>query len=207
MSNKGTLYVIAAPSGGGKTSLVQALIKQVSNLFISVSYTTRPPRPSDQQGVDYFFVDNQEFDEIKRAGRFLESAVVFGNQYGTSKDWVLDELNKGRDVILEIDWQGARSVSDLYPNSVSIFIVPPSLEVLRQRLQLRASDDLDVINHRMDKAQAECEHYHEFDYLVINDDFTTALDDLSAIVRSKRLEMACQNKKLSCLLEDLLKKQ
>lgn len=182
----GTLYVIAAPSGGGKTSLVNALIQRVSNLVISVSYTTRVQRPGEHHGENYFFVQQAEFDQMVQNEQFLEHANVFGHSYGTARDWVMAQLSRDHDVILEIDWQGAQQIRQLFPAVVSIFIVPPSLSALEHRLKQRGQDDEDVINKRMAQARSEMSHWPEFDYLVINDDFSIALNELVSIVLSQR---------------------
>ena len=202
---RGCLYIIAAPSGAGKTSLVTALVQQVVNLQVSVSHTTRIRRPKEVSGVNYFFVSDAEFEDMVRQGQFLEYAKVFNRYYGTSYAWVNEQLAKGVDVVLEIDWQGARQVKQKITNAVSIFILPPSLELLHQRLQVRAQDSEKTISQRMEQATCEIEHYHEFDYLVINDDFSEALHDLLAIVRTQRLLYANQVENQAQLLSDLLK--
>lgn len=200
----GTLYIIAAPSGGGKSSLVKALLKAMPRLKVSVSHTTRPRRPGEQEGVEYHFVDQAAFDTLLRENIFLEHARVFDNCYGTSRDWVLERLREGVDVILEIDWQGARQVRQLLAQSVSIFILPPSRERLDERLHARAQDPDDVIARRMRGAITELKHYDEFDYLVLNDDFDLALADLQAIIHCRQLRTATQVVKLKDLLTDLL---
>lgn len=183
---KGTLYVIAAPSGAGKTSLVKALISRLDGIGVSVSHTTRPQRPGETDGVNYNFVDRERFQSLADAGEFLEHAEVFGNLYGTSQRWVESTLATGRDVILEIDWQGAQQVRRLLPDAIGIFILPPSLPVLRERLVGRSTDAPDVIARRLAQAQDDMSHYIEFDYLVINDDFARALDELATIVLAQR---------------------
>lgn len=185
---KGQLYIIAAPSGAGKTSLVSALIESVPDLQVSISHTTRPKRPNEENGENYFFVDAPRFKEMQAANDFLESAQVFGNYYGTSKKWVNEALSQGIDVILEIDWQGARLVREMMPDSVGIFILPPSMKVLRQRLTERAADDPAVIERRMREATQEISHYNEFEYLVVNDVFEEALEGLKAVVLANRLK-------------------
>lgn len=207
LSNTGTLYIISAPSGGGKTSLVRALLDTMSGIEVSVSYTTRQPRLGDREGVDYFFVSEEAFFDKRQQGDFLETALVFQYYYGTSISWVEKKLAQGIDIILEIDWQGARAVREAMPGTVSIFIVPPSIEELSKRLRGRGQDDTAVINHRMEKACAECEHFDEYDYLVVNDDFDESLCHLQSIIRCSRLKMAVQAKKNESLLEELLKKQ
>lgn len=204
MSNDGTLYVIAAPSGCGKTSLVHALVKNEDNIEISISHTTRAPRPGEQDGVDYHFVDENTFKKMIDNNEFLEYAEVFGHHYGTSKAWIADTLKKGIDVILEIDWQGARQIGRLFHHVKSIFVLPPSRQALRQRLELRQQDSEDVINNRMQQAISEMSHYNEFGYLVVNDDFDRALDDLRSILHSERLKRRYQSIKLDELLQHLL---
>lgn len=202
--NIGTLYVIAAPSGAGKTSLVKALIESLDHIRVSVSYTTRAPRPGEQDGVNYHFISHEQFERMLDASEFLEHAQVFDNYYGTGQAWVDSELKKGVDVILEIDWQGAQQIRRLHPDCASIFILPPSRETLEQRLRQRNQDSDEIIARRMQGAVEEMSHYIEFDYLVINDDFQTALADLQAIVKSHRLQQRLQNEKLKHLLVDLL---
>jgi len=206
LSKEGVLFVVAAPSGGGKTSLVNALVARFDHLKISISYTTRPSRPGDVDGEDYRFVDEAEFQKMVGEKAFLEHAEIYGHHYGTSHRWVLKQLEKGVDVILEIDWQGARQIRQLFPSTVSIFILPPSREVLRERLQHRKQDDSEAIEERLVSAVGEMAHYHEFDYLIVNDDFDTALADLSHIVQAQRLQCGRQRQKLSVLLADLLEK-
>lgn len=200
----GTLFIITAPSGAGKTSLVNQLLKEVPNLEVSISYTTRPKRPKEQEGVAYHFVDNDTFNRMLRQNVFLEHAVVFSHQYGTSKDWVKQKLNAGIDVILEIDWQGAQQVKKLEPNAVLIFIMPPSQKVLRERLVNRAQDEPDVIETRLKALREEMSHCHEFDYLVVNDDFQTALFELKTIIQAERLRYGRQSQKFKDILDDLL---
>src|SRR5579884_3074698 len=169
MNTLGTLYIISAPSGGGKTSLVKALTASMPNIIVSVSHTTRPKRPGEEDGVNYHFVDQAQFKKLLAEDLFLEHATVFGNYYGTSRRWVEEKLQAGIDVVLEIDWQGAQQVRKLMPKTVSIFILPPSREVLLERLQARDQDNKAVIAKRMAAASNEISHYHEYDYLVIND--------------------------------------
>jgi len=203
----GTLYIVAAPSGAGKTSLVNALVDRFDDLKISISYTTRSPRAGDVDGEDYHFVDEAEFQSMVEQKAFLEHAEIYSYHYGTSHPWVLKQLNKGVDVILEIDWQGARQIRQLFPSTVSIFIFPPSLEALHERLLGRKQDAPEIIKERLKVAKGEMTHYHEFDYLVVNDDFNTALEDLTQIVRTQRLRCAYQRHQLSDFLADLLEKQ
>lgn len=208
MSNAiGNLFVIAAPSGAGKTSLVKALSESVSELKISVSHTTRPMRVGEVGGQDYFFLEHSVFEEMIEKNAFLEHATVFGNHYGTSRDWVLSHLSQGIDVVLEIDWQGAHQVQRLFPQAVLVFILPPSIEALKKRLQNRRQDDSQTISNRMQAAQDEMSHFSEFDYLVVNDQFDVALVDLRHIVLSARLKTSVQLQKQTQLLENLLKKQ
>lgn len=201
---KGNLFIVSAPSGAGKTSLVAALVDRLDNLRTSISHTTRPQRPGETHGVNYHFTDRDEFLRMVEESRFLEHAEVFGNLYGTSADWV-DEVRKGGDdVILEIDWQGAEQVRRLAPDARSIFILPPSLTVLEERLRSRGQDDDAVIRQRLAGAQAEMAHYPEFDFLVINDRFDEALNDLAAIVHSTRLGQTGQQERFEDVLAALL---
>lgn len=203
---RGTLYTISAPSGAGKTSLVHALLKDKQDplLCVSVSHTTRARRPGEVDGVNYHFVSTEIFTAMQEQGEFLESAEVFGNLYGTSQDWVQSQLDRGLDVILEIDWQGAEQVRERIAPTKSIFILPPSLECLLQRLTNRAQDDVDTINRRMRQAKDEISHYDAADYLVINDNFDNALLDLRAIIRASRLERQQQFQNNAALLQALL---
>ena len=201
---QGTLYTISAPSGAGKTSLVAALLKAAQQICVSISHTTRKQRPGEENGVNYHFVSRDEFTELRDQERFLEWAEVFGNFYGTSRDWVAEQLNQGKDVILEIDWQGAEQVRAKMPGVRSIFILPPDLDALRERLQRRGQDDQETIDRRMQQAREEISHYGAADYLVINDDFETALTDLQAIFRCVRLEKNHQLENHPRLLAQLL---
>ena len=202
-AEQGTLYVISAPSGAGKTSLVAEMLRRDEKLGVSVSHTTRPMREGEKDGVNYHFVCREQFEGMIGRGEFLEHAEVFGNYYGTSQVWVNETLAQGRDVILEIDWQGAVQVRHLMPECVSIFIVPPSPEVLRERLTGRGTDSAEVIERRLAEASEECRHAVEFDYLVVNDDFDEALADLLAIVRSQRQRMTVQEMRHADLLARL----
>lgn len=204
MSHRGTLFTLSAPSGAGKTSLVKALLEAMPELTVSVSHTTRPMRPGEEDGVNYHFVSHEQFENMLEADAFLESAEVFGNFYGTSSQWVQDTLAGGKDVILEIDWQGADQVRQLLPDTCSIFILPPSSSALEERLQGRGQDDAEVIAKRMQAAVDEMSHYQAADYLVINDDFDLALRDLQTIVSSTRLLTDQQEMRHSDLLKDLL---
>lgn len=188
----GTLYIVAAPSGAGKTSLVKSLVETTSDVVVSISHTTRPLRPGEQDGVHYHFIPLPSFETMIAQGAFLEHAQVFGNRYGTSRAAVLAKLQAGLDVILEIDWQGAQQVRKQLPDSPSIFILPPSRDALRQRLAGRGQDSPEVIERRMAAALDELSHYVEFDYLVINDQFETALTELSAIIIAQRQRRTAQ---------------
>jgi guanylate kinase len=183
----GTLFIVSAPSGAGKTSLVKALLGQDTGLTVAVSYTTRAPRPGEIDGVHYHFVDAAVFGAMVADDAFLEYAEVFGNRYGTAEASVRSELEAGRDLVLEIDWQGARQVRARFPAAVSIFILPPSVEVLEERLRGRGQDDARVIASRMAAARAEMSHHSEYDYLAVNDRFDEALAALACIVRAERL--------------------
>ena len=205
MNKYGTLYIVAAPSGAGKTSLVNALVAGDEALKISISYTTRPPRPGEQDGVEYHFVSESTFGYMIKEQVFLEYAQVFGHYYGTSKQWIADTLEQEQDVILEIDWQGARQVGQIFHHVKTVFILPPSLETLYYRLEKRQQDSKDTIDARMRQAIDEMSHYNEFEYLVVNDNFDAALADLRAIVTSERLKRRYQQKNLTALLEQLLK--
>jgi guanylate kinase len=194
---------VTAPSGAGKTSLVKALIEREQLLRVSVSHTTRAKRPGEEDGVNYHFVDEAAFTEMLRTGSFFESAQVYGNHYGTSQLWVNEQLDAGLDVILEIDWQGAVQVRNLDPKACSIFILPPSLKTLKIRLLNRAQDDAETIEKRMSEAVAEISHVAEANFVVINDDFDTALEDLCAIIRSCRLTMKYQETNQAALFASL----
>lgn len=202
--NKGNLYIIAAPSGAGKTSLVKKLISKLGNLVVSVSHTTRQSRPGEIDGKDYFFISVETFRQMQGENAFLECAQVFDNFYGTAQQTVEDNLTQGRDVILEIDWQGAQQVRKLIPDCISIFILPPSIKVLQQRLENRGKDNADIIARRMRDAVTEMSHYPEFDYLIVNDDFNVALEALKSIVVANRLKQARQSEELRSLLTNLL---
>lgn len=209
-SARGTLFTVSAPSGAGKTSLVKALVDADQTLMVSVSHTTRQQRENEHDGVNYHFVHQSQFDEMIEKNDFLEHAKVFGNCYGTSKSMVLESLDAGRDIILEIDWQGARQVRQWAAESAqlfcSIFILPPSIAELRQRLENRGQDDDAIIEGRMRAAFAEISHFDEADYLVINDDFGLALAQLSSIVAAARLttnsQLCNQRELLASLLSN-----
>jgi len=178
----GKLFIFSAASGTGKTSLAKALIERTPNIVFSVSHTTRAPRPGEMHGVHYFFVSREAFDRMVANGEFVEHATVFGNSYGTSKQAIDDQLQAGKTVILDIDWQGARAIKQWRPDAVSIFILPPSRAALRERLTNRKQDSEEVIDRRMREAVSEMSHWNEFDHLVVNDDFEAALTDLQTIL-------------------------
>ena len=202
--NKGTLYIISAPSGAGKTSLVKQLINDLDHLIVSVSHTTRPQRPGEIDGQDYFFVPIDEFKSMMDGQAFLEQAQVFDNFYGTAQETVEKNLKKGVDVILEIDWQGAQQVKKILADSVSIFILPPSTSVLEKRLRNRGQDSDEIIARRMRDAVTEISHYPEYDYLVVNDVFDEALTALQSIIIARRMHIKRQQQALAPLLEKLL---
>ena len=200
----GTLFVVSAPSGAGKTSLVRALLASDAQVKLSVSHTTRPRRPVERDGDHYHFVDTATFELMRVGDEFLEHAQVFGNLYGTSRTAVQQRLAQGVDVVLEIDWQGARQIRRQMSGSVGIFILPPSLQHLHERLQSRAQDDGKVIEQRMQAAVQEISHFQEYDYLLVNDDFDTACRELGAIVSSQRLRQTVQAARLRGLLDTLI---
>jgi len=203
--NHGTLYIISAPSGAGKTSLIKKLLQQMQTLSVSVSHTTRSKRKGETEAKDYYFTSVESFQKMIADEDFLEYAQVFDNFYGTSQQSVSNNLQQGIDVILEIDWQGAQQIRKMLPQTQSIFILPPSIEVLQQRLQGRGQDSKETIQRRMDEAVTEMSHYDEFDYLVVNDDFETALGDLKTILFANRLRKARQGQKFAHLLDGLLR--
>jgi guanylate kinase len=198
------LYVISAPSGAGKTSLVKALRERMPGLAVSTSHTTRAPRPKEQHGREYFFVSTATFNAMVVRGEFLEHARVFDNQYGTSRQQLEDKLAAGKDVILEIDWQGARQVRAALPACRSIFILPPSVAALRARLEGRQTDTPEVIERRLADAVADMSHYREFDYVVVNDDFDRAVEDLIRIVQGDGPLLAAGRPELSPVVANLL---
>ena len=206
MVARGTLYIISAPSGAGKSSLIAALLARCghADLALSVSHTTRAPRPGEINGVHYHFITKDEFQQRIAAGDFLEHAEVFGNYYGTAKATVSQALACGTDLLLDIDWQGARQIRAQQADTRSIFILPPSRSELEQRLRKRGQDSDSVIAGRMAKAVAEMSHFDEYDYLIVNDDFATALDDLAAIVRAGRLVRGLQSARHGDMLSQLL---
>ncbi len=201
---RGSVFVISAPSGAGKTSLVRALVENDPALRISVSHTTRAIRPGEVDGDHYYFVNRQTFQQMSSEGAFIEHAHVFGNDYGTSLQWVENQRQAGYDIILEIDWQGAHQVREKVGDSIGIFILPPSLEQLERRLRQRQQDSATIIGQRMKAAVEEIHHYSEYPYLVINDDFTSALVDLRAIITSHRLRQSRQSHRHATLLHRLL---
>jgi guanylate kinase len=197
----GLLFIVSAPSGAGKTSLVRELLRADPGVGLSVSYTTRPARPGEQDGKDYHFVGREAFQKMIEQADFLESAQVHGNYYGTSERWVRDQLRMGKDIVLEIDWQGAQQVRQRIGGTISVFILPPSFGVLEQRLKSRAQDGTDVINTRLAAARDEIAHAGEFDYAIINDHFDTAVRHLCAVVQAARLRTATQLSRNPRLLE------
>ena len=200
---EGELFIVSAPSGAGKTSLVDALIRENDSLSVSVSHTTRSKRPKEQDGINYHFIEKARFQSMLEAGDFLESAEVYGHHYGTSKKWVTEQLEEGLTVILEIDWQGAAQVRAQFPQSCYIFIVPPSLEALTDRLRKRAQDNDAIIARRMEEARAVMQRVTDADFLVVNDDFTTALDEMRAIIQAWSLRVETQEARLRPLLASL----
>jgi guanylate kinase len=204
MSKPGTLYIVSAPSGAGKTTLVGALLKKMPDVKASISHTTRPMRPGEKEGVNYHFVSEEIFLSLVNKEAFLEHAQVFNHFYGTSKEWVEKTLSEGVDVILEIDWQGAEQIRDLIPESKSIFILPPSLEALEERLIKRGQDDSTVIKRRLAAAKEEISHYMMADYLLINDGFDETLVEFNSIILHERLKLQSQKQKNLNLLNSLL---
>lgn len=205
MSDNADLYVISAPSGAGKTSLVKALIESTPNICVSISYTTRAKRPGEMDGVNYYFVSEEEFESLIKAQAFLEYAKVFQQDYyGTTHAFVTEKLSQGIDVVLEIDWQGAQRIRRNFSETITIFILPPSRDALIERLKHRARDDENTIKKRMEQAKNEISHYHEFDYVIVNDRFEDALTDLKAVVCAHRLCQRHQQKKYKRLINELL---
>ena len=206
MVNKGNLYIIAAPSGAGKTTLVNALIDSLPHITISVSHTTRAKRPNETPGLHYHFVSKAEFESMLTHGDFLEHALIFDHHYGTSKNWVEQTLAKGIDVILEIDWQGHQQIKRLFPAVISIFILPPSLHDLEERLMKRNQDHPNMIKKRLADAKEAVSHIHEFDFVIVNDEFSKALHELKTIVEVTRLQQKRQIGRYASLLQDLMRK-
>lgn len=202
--SQGTLFIVSAPSGAGKTSLVRALLERLDGIEVSVSHTTRPKRPGEEDGVNYHFVEVPAFEAMIARGDFVEHARVFDNYYGTSRPAVQARLAAGQDVILEIDWQGARQVREQFPQALSVFILPPSRTALEQRLTGRGTDDAAVIARRMRDAISEMSHYDEYDHVIINDDFAVALDELCALVLAGRTRLARVRDGQAALIEALL---
>ena len=200
----GCLFIVAAPSGGGKTSLVKKLVQDLANIDVSVSHTTRDRRSAEVNGKDYFFIDEPEFQRMVDEQAFVEHAKVFNHYYGTSVAQIKDRLHAGVDVVLDIDWQGAQQIRQSFADAVSVFILPPSLDILKQRLMDRQRDDEQVIHNRMQQAHDEISHYSEFDYLIVNDDFDIAANELQAIVIAHRLIMSRQSVQQRKLLSFLL---
>jgi len=203
MADIGNLYIIAAPSGAGKTTLVNALTDTLSGLTVSISHTTRAKRPGEEHGKNYYFVSKKEFERLIEHGDFLEHATIFDNLYGTSKKWVEDTLASGVDVILEIDWQGHQQVKKLFPDAISIFILPPSLTALKKRLVTRNQDDAQTIEKRLADAKETTSHIPEFDYLIVNDDFEFATHDLCCVIEAGRLSAKRQAAKFKKKIAEL----
>ncbi len=200
----GKLYIVSASSGAGKTSLVKALVDTTEGILVAVSSTTRPRRPGETDGVHYHFLTVGEFQALLEEGGFLEHARVFDNHYGTPRAWVQERLEEDLDVILEIDWQGARQVREQHPKAISIFVLPPSRQELERRLRGRGQDSEEVIARRMRDAVAEMSHYQEFDYVLVNDDFDTALTELRCIFQAERLRRTVQATGQQALIAELL---
>jgi guanylate kinase len=205
MTPTGNLFIIAAPSGTGKTSLVNALVEAIPDIMVSISHTTRQKRPAETEGINYYFISENQFHSMREQGEFLEHAVVFNQYYGTSHQWVEDTLAKGIDVILEIDWQGSQQIQRLFPDCISIFILPPSLSDLEDRLKKRNQDKPHIIHERLLNAEETLHHIHEFTYLVLNADFEHALADLKTIVLAQRLLQKNQRIRFSKLLDSITK--
>lgn len=199
----GNIFIVAAPSGAGKTTLVSALLAADSNVRLSVSYTTRAPREGERHGTDYHFVSREEFVAMIGRGEFLEHAEVYGNFYGTSERWIREQLAKGQDILLEIDWQGAQQVRKLFPQAISVFVLPPSLETLERRLRGRAKDSEDAIQRRMQSAQEEIRHVDEYDYVIVNEYIDEAVRDIISLVRAARLRIGSQMERHTTLIAEL----
>ena len=203
--SEANLFVISAPSGTGKTSLVRVLVEELTGVTISISHTTRAKRMGDQEGIDYFFINETRFQAMKKENSFLEYATIYGRNYGTEKSWVFQQLKDGKDVLLEIDWQGARQIRQLFPPALSIFILPPSMRALQKRLMKRRQNEA-ITQQRFASAREEIAHYVEFDYIIVNDSFDQAVQSLAHIISAKRLQRVVQEKKLSQLLVKLVRK-
>jgi guanylate kinase len=201
---KGNLFIISAPSGGGKGTLISAVLKELENVVLSISFTTRPMRQGEKHGKDYFFVSHEEFENLMKEGEFLEYAEVHGNFYGTSKKLVESKLNQGYDVILEIDVQGALTVKKIAPESIGIFIMPPSFEVLQQRLLKRGTETKESLKIRLENAKKEVKYYENFDYVVINDNLEVAVESLKAIFLAERQKTSKQISKLKPIIESFM---
>lgn len=206
-NKKGSLFIIAAPSGAGKTSLAKAIVEQVNNIDVSISHTTRDARRDEKNDVDYHFTDENEFKSLINQNYFLEYAKVFDNYYGTSRDWVEKELATGKNIILEIDWQGAQQIKSQLRNSIGIFILPPDYQTLRSRLVNRQNDELEIIDRRMNAAREEISHYREFDYIVINDDFDVALSEIKVIITATNLGSCRQSAFYDDFVDEILSKE
>jgi guanylate kinase len=201
---RGTLYIVAAPSGAGKSSIVNAVLARDPNICLSISFTSRQPRPGERHAEHYHFVSASEFEAMVEAGDFFEHALVHGDWKGTARQSVEPQLASGKDVLLEIDWQGARQVRNKVPDSVSVFILPPSREALEQRMRVRAQDSEEVIRQRLDAAREEMSHYTEFDYVIVNEHFNTAVDEMCAIFTASRLRREAQVARHQRLITQLL---
>jgi len=201
---QGNLYVIAAPSGTGKTTLVTALAESSTKITVSISHTTRPKRPNEMHGINYYFIDTNEFEKMIGEHQFLEHAVIFDHYYGTSKLMVEETLAQGIDVILEIDWQGHQQIKQLFPHAIGIFILPPSMTDLRERLTKRNQDNPDIIQKRLTDVKEAISHINEFEYVVINDDFAIALQDLNTVIKAEHLRLSRQSQKFADLIKNLL---
>ena len=202
--HKGNLFILSAPSGAGKSTLYKALLSQDNNVRISISHTTRTPRTGEEHGREYYFIDDESFLDMIAEDAFFEHAQVFDHYYGTSKESIFGMLEQGLDVILEIDWQGARQIRQLYPEAIGIFILPPSLQALEERLRKRATDSDEVIQRRMAKAVNEMSHYHEYDFVIVNDDFDEALSQISSVFTAMRSKTPVMQEKYGNLINDLL---
>lgn len=203
-SFQGNLFIVAAPSGGGKTSMVRAAAKQLPLLEVSISHTTRPIRPTETPDVDYFFVSESAFMGMVEKGLFIEHAKVFDYYYGTSIAQISKRLEAGIDILLDIDWQGAQQIKQLFPSAIGVFVLPPSRKALQMRLETRQRDDVDIIEKRMAQASDEMRHFDAFDYVIVNDAFERACDDLCAIVTANRLTLARQSVSVGDLISNLL---